>query len=315
MSSIYHYCSVDTFYKIICNKCIRLSDLNKTNDYMEKRWVSKVLVKALEDEFSTYGITINLKEDYWYSENILNHLQFLESDMESLVYTTSPTLITCFSDNSDKLSQWRAYGDDGYGVSIGFKSKILKDIKNTKMNVYLKKVIYKEANQILELRGLIRSTILYIRNMFKSDIVKISEDFNEYFIDEFDAFCEVLVDKIECMSCYIKNPAFVEEDESRIIYLPRLYTEMKDSEIRESFNERIQLGKFYLDSIKYYPRSNQLVAFCDLHFDQLIPDNIITEIVLGPKSRLKEDDVFYFLMSQGFNARDIIVNKSSATYR
>ena len=38
MSNIYHYCSLDTFAQIIKNKTIRLSDLNKTNDYMEKKW-------------------------------------------------------------------------------------------------------------------------------------------------------------------------------------------------------------------------------------------------------------------------------------
>lgn len=30
---IYHYCSLETFVQIIKNKTIRLSDLNKTNDY------------------------------------------------------------------------------------------------------------------------------------------------------------------------------------------------------------------------------------------------------------------------------------------
>lgn len=38
MQTIYHYCSIETFSLIIKNKAIRLSDLDKTNDYMEKRW-------------------------------------------------------------------------------------------------------------------------------------------------------------------------------------------------------------------------------------------------------------------------------------
>ncbi|GMQ62471.1 hypothetical protein [Vallitalea maricola] len=42
LDTVYHYCSVDTFFSIIQNKTIRLSDLNKTNDYMEKRWVSNL---------------------------------------------------------------------------------------------------------------------------------------------------------------------------------------------------------------------------------------------------------------------------------
>ena len=37
IDTIYHYCSIDTFFSIIQNKTLRLSDLNKTNDSMEKR--------------------------------------------------------------------------------------------------------------------------------------------------------------------------------------------------------------------------------------------------------------------------------------
>lgn len=37
MGIIYHYCSLDTFVQIVKNKTIRLSDLDKTNDFMEKK--------------------------------------------------------------------------------------------------------------------------------------------------------------------------------------------------------------------------------------------------------------------------------------
>lgn len=42
--SIYHYCSLETFSQIIKNKTIRLSDLNKTNDYMEKKWGERFVI-------------------------------------------------------------------------------------------------------------------------------------------------------------------------------------------------------------------------------------------------------------------------------
>lgn len=37
-SVVYHYCSVDTFFQIITNHTIRLSDIEKSNDFMEKKW-------------------------------------------------------------------------------------------------------------------------------------------------------------------------------------------------------------------------------------------------------------------------------------
>ncbi|MEG0308941.1 MAG: hypothetical protein RR636_13420 [Clostridium sp.] len=33
----YHYCRLDTFIAIISNKSLRLCDLSKTNDYMERK--------------------------------------------------------------------------------------------------------------------------------------------------------------------------------------------------------------------------------------------------------------------------------------
>lgn len=33
---VYHYCSVETFYQIITNHTLRLSDIEKSNDFMEK---------------------------------------------------------------------------------------------------------------------------------------------------------------------------------------------------------------------------------------------------------------------------------------
>ena len=64
MGNIYHYCSLDTFAQIIKNKTIRLSDLNKTNDYMEKKWGMKLLYRTLCDELQDRGIVMDLKEDY-----------------------------------------------------------------------------------------------------------------------------------------------------------------------------------------------------------------------------------------------------------
>lgn len=83
MGNIYHYCSLETFAQSIKNKTIRLSDLNKTNDYMEKKWGMKLLYRILCNELQDRGIAMDLKEDYWYSDNAHNHLEQLENDIKS----------------------------------------------------------------------------------------------------------------------------------------------------------------------------------------------------------------------------------------
>ena len=43
--TVYHYCSLDNFLNIVKNKTIRLSDVNKYNDYLEL----KSLLNSIEN--------------------------------------------------------------------------------------------------------------------------------------------------------------------------------------------------------------------------------------------------------------------------
>ncbi|MBN7576342.1 hypothetical protein C1H57_15155 [Clostridium sp. 2-1] len=319
LESIYHYCSADTFMSIIQNKTLRLSDLNKTNDYMEKRWANKFIVSLLQEKLNEYGIDMKLEEDYWYDEESNSHLQYYKKEVERVLYDESPVLITCFSEGKDILSQWRAYGQDGTGVTIGFNYKVI-NLLNDKKDMVVKNVIYKENKQKEKLGQLIESVIIYIQNMFEEDNVRISDDFNVYFKEEFDAFCEVLVDYIGEISCIIKNPAFSEEKEVRIIYNPKLPNreilgDIQLNEAKDYFEKIKEIDEYKIKPLKFNYRNNQLVAYCDIDFSGLIDKPIINEITIGPKSQLKESDIYYFLLANGFDANNISITKSEATYR
>ena len=58
------------------NKCIRLSDLNKTNDYMEKRWSKKYIKEVLKEELNNYNINLNLKDYYINNEANKSYLEY-----------------------------------------------------------------------------------------------------------------------------------------------------------------------------------------------------------------------------------------------
>lgn len=312
-NTIYHYCSVDTFNAIISNKCIRLSDLNKTNDYMEKKWICKLVEDALIREFKKQDIDIKLREYYWYDDGMENHLLYLQDLMEYFIQ--SPTYISCFSKHNDKLSQWRAYGDDGTGIAIGFDYKKIKKAKCPSKNLFVEEVLYKENKQLEAIQYAVEKTVYYILDMFERDEVKISDDFNEYFVEEFDAFCEVICDYFNPLSCYIKNPAFTEEGEVRIIYSPDLQVCMEQQDADEYFMEQICLNGYILQPIKFQTRNKQLVGYTDLDFKKFISEDIITDIIIGPSSKVTEDDIFYLMISNGYEANNVNVSKSEATYR
>ena len=166
MSLIYHYCSLDTFVQIVKNKTIRLSDLDKTNDYMEKRWGLQLLKDGLIKELNNHSISMDLTEDYWYSENARNHVEQLNNDINS--YLSHQSLIACFSLEKDLLSQWRAYAQDGEGVSVGFDYNYLKRLLKGQRNILIGKVIYDQKKQEEMIRTKMYVPALkYMRNMFE----------------------------------------------------------------------------------------------------------------------------------------------------
>lgn len=280
---------------------------------MEKKWISKLLEEALIREFKELGIDIQLRGEYWYDDDIENHISYLNDMMD--YFLQKPTYISCFSKHGDKLSQWRAYGNNGNGLAVGFDYKKLKKVKGFSKNLFIETVLYKKSKQLEAIQSAVTKTVAYMLNMFERYAGKVSENFDEYFEDEFDAFCEVICDYLNPLSCYIKNPAFAEEEEVRISYSPNLYEDMSKEEVNENFTEDKNINGYVLQPIRFQARNNQLVGYADLNFKNFIPDNIVTEVIIGPSSKVTEQDVFYLLLSNGYDARAIKVSKSEATYR
>lgn len=76
------------------------------NDYMEFRWIENhIFSKSMK----------------WQKFAFLKAFQSIEK----------PIFLISFSEKGDVLSQWRAYANDGAGVSIGFSKAFLERIENT----------------------------------------------------------------------------------------------------------------------------------------------------------------------------------------
>ena len=112
---------------------------------MEKRWSKKYIQEVLKEELNNYNINLNLKDYYINNEANKSYLEYYNEEMNKVLFDNRPILSTCFSEEKDKLSQWRAYGQDGEGLSIGFDFKVIKEVKNK--NILAEKVIYREDKQ------------------------------------------------------------------------------------------------------------------------------------------------------------------------
>lgn len=157
---------------------------------------------------------------------------------------------------------------------------------------------------------------MYIENMFAQDAIRCSDDYNEYFVEEFDCFCEHM-DDVERVFPFLKNPAFEEEKEVRIVYNTGIYEEIEDKEFLAYTSGAIPIGRneeLLLQPMKYIVKNDKLVAYADLKFENCINDGIIKEIVIGPKAKVSIDDVYRFLLLNGVGV-DGGISKSKSSYQ
>ena len=125
---LYHYCSLDTFKSIFDNKSIWLSDIRKSNDSLELKWIMgqceyyilKAWVDYVKAVRSEYGLE-RISMDHY---QLFDQISSLAKDYDAECDTKN--WVFCLSEKSDDLGQWRGYADDGKGISIGFNSASFK---------------------------------------------------------------------------------------------------------------------------------------------------------------------------------------------
>lgn len=262
---LYHYCSIETLFCIVSNKTIRLSDLSHMNDSLEMIWGRDKIFRYLKEE-----INYNMEKS------------------EANFYTTnnSGVYASCFSEKGDILSQWRAYADDGKGVSIGFNFLKLGIQKGYPINssilshsLKIEKIIYSEEEQNMKLKEI--GTKKFILSDPDHNILELGKIAN-----------------------FFKNPSFSEEQEWRLVYRDLTYKLIMETK------EMSPLG-----NVKFREKNGEITSYLDYSFHNEVIENPIEEIVLGPKCKIKEGDLYFFLARQGFDLKKISIKRSTSSYR
>jgi hypothetical protein len=206
-------------------------------------------------------------------------------------WNSNPPYIFCLSGSKDLLSQWRAYSNDGHGVSIGFNTKKL-NIKNElpAPNVYAKNTL-----------GM--GKIQYYNHFQKKQIIELCEnvktnyDRSENDIDKIYAMMDLCFSLIN-FSLVFKNSSFKEEREWRILHTP---TSRYEEPLEQLSDINFRLGQ------------NKIISYFEFRFKNNFDSKLITEVVLGPKCIMKVDEVKRFLQMNGLKKTKVTVSKS--TYR
>ncbi|WP_347888306.1 DUF2971 domain-containing protein [Nitrosomonas europaea] len=200
----------------------------------------------------------------------------------------------CLSSEPDILSQWRAYANDGTGVAIGFSSSLFPRQEHfpstnavAALNTGLWPVIYEYSKQQAAIRS------LFDEARVSPEICVVEGGKPEY---------QLLGALLAGLSPLLKNPAFREEKELRLIHTPMLMT--------DSMNKHSVVGTEYV--IGQRVSNDQIVT----HFEFPLPDpciDVVKEVWIGPRSRLGVHDIELSLALNEYGK--VVVKKSSATYR
>ena len=307
---LYHYCSVPTFYSIIKNKSIWLSDISKSNDSEELHWYLKTFKEIIDSVWAKY-LKERRKNGNRDDANIIKKLR--DEIMTDAECERAKSWAFCLSGKRDDLGQWRGYADNGSGIAIGFFSvpftaakqawqDIKKPIYSSITNPRFGRVVYGKN----ELENSFRDTPEFL----KKNLLEWEPPYAAFRIRD-------IIPELYKIAPFFKNEGFREENEWRIIYSVDMDSLLSAAQPVDEPPLDPDFPGFYATEYAYSERNASLVShvvFTNRHFEASI-----AEIIIGPKCKLTETEVKLFLASSGFfldkDSCDIKISKSASSYR
>ena len=296
---LYHYCSLKTFLDIMKNKSIWVSDIERSNDFLELIALRKLLANHINADLNEI-IDKHMMSD-GDKEKAKNLWRLRDDFMSRLTTAYARTFVFCLSEEPDLLSQWRGYADDGNGMVIGFKTSFFE--KLGRKNLETKIPVAFAFDQIT-----------YDESVAKDYIHRQLDQYNWYNcneIEEYEDSLKKLTARISIDAPFYKKKAFAEEKEWRLVisHFVNNFGSIKLSELDDS---SCSFGE-----IEYIVSNNNLVPHIDIKIKDM--KNAIAKIIIGPKCKEKVADIRQFLVCMGIldNIGDasISILKSRASYR
>lgn len=287
MDTLYHYCSSDSFEKIISSKSIRLCSLLLSNDYKE----GNAVIELIE-------VLLNSKE---YSDedrkNISEWLSFFKSHFHGIGF--------CLSENGDLLSQWRGYANDGAGFSIGFSKNVLQKISNSSKTIGSRDVSLIKVNyETISHLPIVSPTIKRLKEIctnpeYKTTLAGLlsllpQDDLAEMQKRKRDSKESKLLEALLPISDILytlKNYAFSEEKEWRLV-------------------SRIDGNEF--SNIECHAKENKLIPYDTIDLTSY-SSTVIRTVTVGPKNQTPYSVIRNWLKEKGYG--EVEVKNSIASYR
>ena len=299
---LYHYCSNKKAIAILSGRSIRMSDIQKSNDYKELSLFFPMIFDCLEHLYAK-------KPFYFRYANETGRNAFY--DFLDLSYRCwkdrfssgdFSNLVLCLSEDGDSLSQWRGYADNGQGCCIGFsQNQLEKYCDNSKGVLRLEKVTY-----------LVEEGIYKVIKDESSDIFHSLEGLRKWIVEEMthndddpdtDGLLEFNFDGMLrhafTNSLKYKSYAFHEEKEWRMFLSNQAYKNpdwlcgktKKQLTGPSGFSETID---FLRNKINFHATDDDLIPYYPINFVEF-SRNPVASVCFGPKNKVRFADMELFL--------------------
>lgn len=284
---LYHYTSLNGFLSIIETQSLFFSNVNFLNDSKEIKHGVDIVLKAIEQ----------IEENQ--SSDILSKMK----DNIDLLYK-SEKYVTCFSKNGDLLSQWRAYGNNGKGISIGFEFSDLTD----SFDKYLTgtHIEYDEKIQVESIKEYINLMIEFYENI-ENNYDWNGQNFNNLIAKQIITFFNNVIHSF-------KHPSFIDEREYRLqLEIDNNMYKKEDIELKFRATENLIIPYTIIknDYISYLETKvpNETEPLFSL---KKLP---ISKIIIGPSLDYEtvKNGIKKFLFEKGY--KEIDIEKSNVPYR
>jgi hypothetical protein len=290
--NLYHYCSNATFLSIISTRSVWASGLSLSNDAMEGQWIRQILSNYCDQR----------KLLPYEKERLLSSL---DTVTKLLVFGGF-----CMSAKADLLSQWRGYADNGAGVCIGFSKDYITDLcaenfDSGGVHCHLAKVIYDPdrqnelvATEAEEIFTLISKGALSTPSLLSMETATEEEERKANYFR--------LSNRVLTLFPHIytlKNPAFAEEEEWRLISMMLMNPDTAHNKTKSGF---------YTHEAEFRAAADRIVPYKSISLEQL-SRSAINEVIIGPKNLTPDTVIKSALVRYGW--QDVQIRRSSASYR
>jgi hypothetical protein len=200
--TLYHYTDAAGLKGIIESGVVRATHVAFMNDASEYLHAVSLLTELVAEIRA--------------SENDPLRISLLDEIKEPVSLTrpqdVGPYFVACLSTKENSLNQWRAYGRGEGGFSIGFDASKLNE-RILKSNGILSPLIYDPSEQ----SKLVRQLLLWALSEYQTIAASVPSDSRD---EHRRDWAHMFLWRAAAAAPIIKNPAFAEEDEWRLIHMP-----------------------------------------------------------------------------------------------